>query len=80
VPQTNRPESHSNAVKKNYLKTLRTFKSTLRSYQESEMTFFVDNRIVFYIQGASGIEAHFSKLAFSSEEWDRVMKFGQLSI
>jgi hypothetical protein len=32
------------------------------------------------LQGASGIDAHFSKLAFSSEEWDREMKFGQLII
>jgi hypothetical protein len=30
------------------------------------------------IQGVSGIDACFSKLAFSSEEWDRVMKFDLL--
>ncbi len=27
------------------------------------------------VQGASGIDARFSKLAFSYEEWDWVMKF-----
>jgi hypothetical protein len=30
------------------------------------------------IQGASGIDARFSKLDFSSEKWVRVMKFDLL--
>jgi hypothetical protein len=36
------------------------------------------NAACLHIQGASGIDARFSKLAFSSQEWDRVMKFGQI--
>jgi hypothetical protein len=30
------------------------------------------------IQGASGIDARFSRLDFSSEKWGRVMKFDLL--